>query len=175
MVSLVWKLRKAQSFNSLKRKCSKSKLSQAALKNYSNVVCNVGNICLSSLYVTVLTITRHFVSSSNLRRKLKADITAAFPSLSADELSNLIPNKEDLNVVKIYAHKGDAVTLYLMNKNPLFFELEKQLYPTGKTPAAWWRETLWVLWTNLFQLCLFSVVLSFSVRALALPGSPSKT
>lgn len=64
------------------------------------------------------------------RRKLKADITAAFPSLSADELSNLIPNKEDLNIVKIYAHKGDAVTLYLMNKNPLFFELEKQLYPT---------------------------------------------
>lgn len=74
--------------------------------------------------------------SSNLRRKLKADITAAFPSLPADELSNLIPNKEDLNVVKIYAHKGDAVTLYCMNKNPLFFELEKQLYPTGNASSS---------------------------------------
>ncbi|GAA6216376.1 eukaryotic translation initiation factor 2D [Lates japonicus] len=64
------------------------------------------------------------------RRKLKADISAAFPSLSADKLSELIPNKEELNVVKIYAHKGDAVTLYVLHKNPLFFELEKRLYPT---------------------------------------------
>lgn len=64
------------------------------------------------------------------RRKLKADISAAFPALSADELSDLVPNKEELNVVKIYAHKGDAVTLYVLHKNPLFFELEKRLYPT---------------------------------------------
>lgn len=64
------------------------------------------------------------------RRKLKADLSAAFPSLSADELSELVPNKEELNVVKIYAHKGDAVTLYVLHKNPLFFELEKRLYPT---------------------------------------------
>ncbi|XP_070765955.1 eukaryotic translation initiation factor 2D isoform X3 [Enoplosus armatus] len=64
------------------------------------------------------------------RRKLKADISAAFPSLSADELSELVPNKEELNVVKIYAHKGDAVTLFVLHKNPLFFELEKRLYPT---------------------------------------------
>ncbi|XP_034552244.1 eukaryotic translation initiation factor 2D [Notolabrus celidotus] len=64
------------------------------------------------------------------RRKLKADLSAAFPSLSADDLSELIPNKEELNVVKIYAHKGDAVTLYVLHKNPLFFELEKRLYPT---------------------------------------------
>ncbi|XP_040911562.1 eukaryotic translation initiation factor 2D [Toxotes jaculatrix] len=64
------------------------------------------------------------------RRKLKADISAAFPSLSADELSELVPNKEELNVVKIYAHKGEAVTLYVLHKNPLFFELEKRLYPT---------------------------------------------
>ncbi|XP_041654247.1 eukaryotic translation initiation factor 2D [Cheilinus undulatus] len=64
------------------------------------------------------------------RRKLKADISAAFPSLSADDLSELVPNKEELNVVKIYAHKGEAVTLYVLHKNPLFFELEKRLYPT---------------------------------------------
>uniref|UniRef100_A0A8D0A5U8 Eukaryotic translation initiation factor 2D n=1 Tax=Sander lucioperca TaxID=283035 RepID=A0A8D0A5U8_SANLU len=63
-------------------------------------------------------------------RKLKADISAAFPSLSADELSELVPNKEELNVVKIYVHKGDSVTLYVLHKNPLFFELEKRLYPT---------------------------------------------
>ncbi|XP_068607112.1 eukaryotic translation initiation factor 2D [Brachionichthys hirsutus] len=64
------------------------------------------------------------------RRKLKADISAAFPFLCAEELSELIPNKEELNIVKIYAHKGDAVTLYVLHKNPLFFELERRLYPT---------------------------------------------
>lgn len=64
------------------------------------------------------------------RRKLKADISAAFPVLTADELSELVPNKEELNVVKIYAHKGDAVTLYVLNKNPIFFEVEKRLFPT---------------------------------------------
>ncbi|XP_030640529.1 eukaryotic translation initiation factor 2D isoform X1 [Chanos chanos] len=67
------------------------------------------------------------------RRKLKADISAAFPCLSPEELSELVPNKEDLNVVKIYAHKGDAVTLYVLNKNPMFFQVEKQLYPTVYT------------------------------------------
>ncbi|KAM6977286.1 eukaryotic translation initiation factor 2D [Aplochiton taeniatus] len=67
------------------------------------------------------------------RRKLKADVSVAFPSLSAEELSELVPNKEELKVVKIYAHKGDAVTLYVLHKNPVFFELEKRIYPTVYT------------------------------------------
>uniref|UniRef100_H3DKM1 Eukaryotic translation initiation factor 2D n=1 Tax=Tetraodon nigroviridis TaxID=99883 RepID=H3DKM1_TETNG len=70
------------------------------------------------------------------RRKLKADIAAAFPSLGAEDLSELVPNKEEINVVKIYAHKGEAVTVYVLHKNPLFFELEKRLYPTV---YALWR------------------------------------
>ncbi|XP_013871812.1 eukaryotic translation initiation factor 2D [Austrofundulus limnaeus] len=74
------------------------------------------------------------------RRKLKADLLAAFPSLSADELSELVPNKEECSVVKIYAHKGEAVTLYVLHKNPLFFELEKQLHPT--VYVLWRRPTL---------------------------------
>lgn len=68
-----------------------------------------------------------------IRRKLRADISAAFPSLSVEELNELVPNKEELNIVKIYAHKGDAVTLYVLHKNPIFFQLEKQLFPTGKS------------------------------------------
>ncbi|XP_056319123.1 eukaryotic translation initiation factor 2D [Danio aesculapii] len=67
------------------------------------------------------------------RRKLRADMSAAFPSLSVEELNELVPNKEELNIVKIYAHKGDAVTLYVLHKNPIFFQLEKQLFPTVYT------------------------------------------
>ncbi|XP_041052307.1 eukaryotic translation initiation factor 2D isoform X1 [Carcharodon carcharias] len=67
------------------------------------------------------------------RRKLKADVQSAFPSLSSGELAHLIPNKEELNVVKMYLHKGEVVTAYVLNKNPIFFELGKRLYPTVYT------------------------------------------
>lgn len=110
------------------------------------------------------------------RRKLKADVSAAFPSLTADELCELIPNKEELNVVKIYAHKGDAVTLYVLHKNPLFFELEKRLYPTGDDstaaiPLRWHHRTGSSSHALLLTAhCHFPL---FSLRALAPPCSPA--
>ncbi|XP_021495779.1 eukaryotic translation initiation factor 2D isoform X3 [Meriones unguiculatus] len=67
------------------------------------------------------------------RRKLRADVTAAFPTLGTDQVSELIPGKEELNIVKLYAHKGDAVTVYMSGGNPILFELEKNLYPTVYT------------------------------------------
>ncbi|XP_016118202.1 eukaryotic translation initiation factor 2D, partial [Sinocyclocheilus grahami] len=67
------------------------------------------------------------------RRRLRSDVSAAFPSLSAEDLNELIPNKEELNIVKIYAHKGDGVILYVLHKNPIFFHLEKRLFPSVYT------------------------------------------
>lgn len=67
------------------------------------------------------------------RRKLRTDVAAAFPNLSAEQLTEFIPNKEELNVIKIYCHKGEAVTVYVNNKNPILFEIEKALYPTVYT------------------------------------------
>lgn len=58
-------------------------------------------------------------------------MTAAFPTLGTDRVSELIPGKEELNVMKLYAHKGDTVTVYMSGGNPILFELEKNLYPTG--------------------------------------------
>lgn len=111
------------------------------------------------------------VLGPTLRRKLKADIAAAFPLLGADDLSELVPNKEELNVVKIYAHKGDAVTVYVLHKNPLFFELEKRLYPTGKQK----KKSRTVNVTKYCKLCLIEIfiVMSSSICSLALPCSPS--
>lgn len=108
------------------------------------------------------------VLAPTLRRKLKADIASAFPSLGADDLSELVPNKEELNVVKIYAHKGDAVTLFVLHKNPLFFELEKRLYPTGEKHSyhcnvgQFYKPHL----TEIF------IGMCFSICSLALPCSP---
>ncbi|NXU87740.1 EIF2D factor, partial [Xiphorhynchus elegans] len=64
------------------------------------------------------------------RRKLRSDVAAAFPNLSAEQLAEFIPNKEELNVIKIYSHKGEAVTVYMNHRNPILFEAEKVLYPT---------------------------------------------
>lgn len=46
-------------------------------------------------------------------------------------MAEFIPNKEELNVIKIYSHKGEAVTVYMNHRNPILFEIEKALYPTG--------------------------------------------
>ncbi|XP_077190918.1 eukaryotic translation initiation factor 2D isoform X4 [Paroedura picta] len=67
------------------------------------------------------------------RRKLRADVAATFPTLSAEQLSKVVPNKEELNVIKLYTHKGDAVTVYANSRNPALFEVEKTLYPTVYT------------------------------------------
>ncbi|XP_073746565.1 uncharacterized protein, partial [Callorhinus ursinus] len=50
-----------------------------------------------------------------------------------DQVSALVPGKEELNTVKLYAHRGDAVTVYVCGGNPILFELEKNLYPTVYT------------------------------------------
>ncbi|XP_059001348.1 eukaryotic translation initiation factor 2D isoform X2 [Mustela lutreola] len=67
------------------------------------------------------------------RRKLRADVATAFPTLGTDQVSALVPGKEELNIVKLYAHRGDAVTVYVCAGNPILFELEKNLYPTVYT------------------------------------------
>nr|XP_031545752.1 eukaryotic translation initiation factor 2D isoform X1 [Vicugna pacos] len=67
------------------------------------------------------------------RRKLRADVTAVFPTLGTDQVSELVPGKEELNIVKLYAHRGDAVAVYVSGGNPILFELEKNLYPTVYT------------------------------------------
>ncbi|XP_036614056.1 eukaryotic translation initiation factor 2D [Trichosurus vulpecula] len=67
------------------------------------------------------------------RRKLRADMAAAFPAFGPEQLSELVPGKDELNIVKLYAHKGDAVSVYVSGGNPVLFELKGTLYPTVYT------------------------------------------
>ncbi|KAF7253890.1 Eukaryotic translation initiation factor 2D [Varanus komodoensis] len=67
------------------------------------------------------------------RRKLRSDVAATFPTLTPEQLSELVPNKEELNVIKLYAHKEEALTVYANSRNPILFEIEKVLYPTVYT------------------------------------------
>lgn len=75
----------------------------------------------------------HTALKSSDRKKLRADISSAFPQLTTEHLAELMPPKEDLTVVKVFVHKGDAVSIYVHNKNPIIFELEKKFYPTVYT------------------------------------------
>lgn len=79
-------------------------------------------------------------------------MTAAFPALGTDQVSELVPGKEEFNTVKLYAHRGDAVTVYVSGGNPILFELEKNLYPTGM--AIGWRCPLLEPLLNIC-FCLF--------------------
>ncbi|XP_053249348.1 eukaryotic translation initiation factor 2D isoform X1 [Podarcis raffonei] len=67
------------------------------------------------------------------RRKLRNDVAATFPTLTSEQLSEIVPNKEELNIIKLYAHKGDALTVYANGRIPVLFEMEKRLYPTVYT------------------------------------------
>uniref|UniRef100_A0A671KM09 Eukaryotic translation initiation factor 2D n=1 Tax=Sinocyclocheilus anshuiensis TaxID=1608454 RepID=A0A671KM09_9TELE len=98
------------------------------------------------MFAKAFRVNSNTVIKGSDRRKLRADISAAFPS--AEDLNELIPNKDELNIGKIYAHKGDAVTLYILHKNPIFFQLEKQVmytlwrYPTMLPVFVTWPLVL---------------------------------
>lgn len=64
------------------------------------------------------------------RKKLRVELSEAFPSLTPDDLAALVPNKEDVVVIRMYCYKGESVLVYQVQKEPLFFVLEKKMYPT---------------------------------------------
>uniref|UniRef100_A0ACB8F582 Uncharacterized protein n=1 Tax=Sphaerodactylus townsendi TaxID=933632 RepID=A0ACB8F582_9SAUR len=53
--------------------------------------------------------------------------------LSTEQLSEIVLNKEELNVITLYTHKGEALTVYTNSRNPVLFEIERRLYPTVYT------------------------------------------
>ena len=55
-------------------------------------------------------------------------MAAQFPMLPADEV---VPNKADMTVMKIFTHADYTVMVYCLQGDPIFFEWEKQLYPSG--------------------------------------------
>ncbi|KAK3851197.1 hypothetical protein Pcinc_042143 [Petrolisthes cinctipes] len=66
------------------------------------------------------------------RKKLRTELRQAFPSLSEAEVSQLLPNKEEVTLIRMYCHRGESVIVYQVQKDPLFFALDKerQIYPT---------------------------------------------
>uniref|UniRef100_A0A671KIT9 Eukaryotic translation initiation factor 2D n=1 Tax=Sinocyclocheilus anshuiensis TaxID=1608454 RepID=A0A671KIT9_9TELE len=126
------------------------------------------------MFAKAFRVNSNTVIKGSDRRKLRADISAAFPS--AEDLNELIPNKDELNIGKIYAHKGDAVTLYILHKNPIFFQLEKQVmytlwrYPTMLPVFVTWPLVLRKLTGGAGQCCGTSAVSSAEMRNSGMKG-----
>lgn len=69
------------------------------------------------------------------KKKFKAELRKKFPQLTDDILNDLLPTKDEVVLSKIYTFNGDSVLVYTHQKNPLFFELEKDkvIFPTVYT------------------------------------------
>ncbi|XP_040564943.1 eukaryotic translation initiation factor 2D [Lepeophtheirus salmonis] len=72
------------------------------------------------------------------KKKLKADLREAFPSMSTEALDSIIPSGKDdeSQIRKVYTHSGENMLIYVFRKNPLFFVFEKnkkKIYPTVYT------------------------------------------
>lgn len=67
------------------------------------------------------------------RKKLRASVGASFSTLTADDLTLVIPAKDEMTVTKIYIHSGDTAVIFSVHKNPVFLELDRCLYPTVYT------------------------------------------
>ena len=64
------------------------------------------------------------------RKKVKAELQKCYPSLTEEDLSSIIPNKEDMSIMKIETHGGEIVSAHLVGKKPIVFHIRDKLYPT---------------------------------------------
>ncbi|XP_039258867.2 eukaryotic translation initiation factor 2D-like [Styela clava] len=75
------------------------------------------------------------------RKRLRSDLAKLIgEGISSENLSELVPNKEEMTVMKLYSHKGENILVYCLKKSPIVFEHEHILYPTVYT--AWRFPTL---------------------------------
>lgn len=68
------------------------------------------------------------------KKKFRSNVSKKYPSLTEDELNLIIPAKGNVFIIKILTHSGVQVTVYSVDKRPMFFELDGgQLVPTVYT------------------------------------------
>lgn len=65
------------------------------------------------------------------RRKVREAISRTFPEIPKETLMSLLPNKEEMSVMKLLTHSDKNVTCYCLQKNPIFFEVDGLIFPTG--------------------------------------------
>lgn len=70
---------------------------------------------------------------SSERKKLQQKVSTKF-TITQDELNALFPNKSSISLIKLITHNEDIVSVYTVDKRPLFFETPDQVFlPTVYT------------------------------------------
>lgn len=64
------------------------------------------------------------------RKKLRADILQQYKEISAEDVKEIVPTKDEMSVMKLETHSLETVVVYTIEKNPMFFQIEKVIYPT---------------------------------------------
>ncbi|PSN35430.1 Eukaryotic translation initiation factor 2D [Blattella germanica] len=67
------------------------------------------------------------------RKRIKSLLMKAFPHLTENQVDEILPPKESLSVVKLITHGGTLVLVYVVNKDPVVFDVEDVLFPTVYT------------------------------------------
>jgi len=52
-------------------------------------------------------------------------------AISAEDIKELVPTKDEMSVLKLETHSFETVVVYSIQKNPMFFQIDKVIYPTG--------------------------------------------
>uniref|UniRef100_A0A1B6CUD5 Uncharacterized protein n=1 Tax=Clastoptera arizonana TaxID=38151 RepID=A0A1B6CUD5_9HEMI len=64
------------------------------------------------------------------RKKFKNELQNNFPAIDSVILSNIIPNKESMFVVKAITHSEQVIRFFCVQNLPIVFEYESKMYPT---------------------------------------------
>ena len=67
----------------------------------------------------------------NFRKRLRLEFSQQYPDVSDQHLAELFGTKDEMTVMKICTHCGKDIVVYTMYKNPILFNVDDVLYPTG--------------------------------------------
>lgn len=70
------------------------------------------------------------MKGSEVKNKLKTKLSQQYKSLTDSDLSQLFPSKASFHAVKVMTHTEQLVTVYTVDKRPMFFEFQDRLHPT---------------------------------------------
>lgn len=89
---------------------------------------------------------------SSDRKKLQSRIAAKFHIANDADMQLLFPNKGSVSLVKIEAHTEEVVTVYAVDKRPIFFELPA----TSDGAGAVLMPTVYAMWLLPDMLPMFT-------------------
>ena len=66
------------------------------------------------------------------RKRIRSDIQQQSPLFTTEILSDILPQKSDVQQAKITLHNGDQAIVILAGKQPVFFLYDRIYFPSGK-------------------------------------------